>query len=178
MRMPTFPPAPIPVDGTNTAAVVAPTGERPTASVCARCQTSNPPGEQRCSSCRSFLPANQMARTSGAYAKFQPEEILLTADQTLEGIVSDLGGVDEMTTLEKGLAGRLRDVDILLGLNKRVLIVEGTASPTGRKAHERYLACLDRYVRIAGMLGLTRRPKQATSLSAYLSARAEPLEDE
>ena len=65
-----------------------------------------------------------------------------------------------MSTLQRSLAAKIRDVDILCALNKRTVIHEGVDTPTGRRAHDRYLAALDRFLRIAALLGLEREARR------------------
>jgi len=136
--------------------------------VCARCQTSNPTDAELCSQCKSFLLKNQKSRRSGTFAKYQPADVILTADELFDGVVSDKGGVAEMSTLKRSLAAKLRDADILLSLNKRTIVKDGVETPTGRRAHDRYLAALDRFVRLAMLLGLDREAKRVPTLNEIM----------
>jgi hypothetical protein len=128
--------------------------------VCARCQAANRADAGRCGSCQSWLGGNKGALKHNIYAKTKPTDVLLTAEQLLTGIVSDKGGLDEMPTLLKDAVSKLRDVDILINLNKRTIIREGVEGPTGRRAHDRYLNCLDRYLRLVQVIGLERHAKR------------------
>lgn len=60
-------------------------------------------------------------------------------------------GAGAMQMLQRSTAAKLE-------LNKRVIVREGVETPSGRRAHDRYLACLDRFVRLADRLGLTPPP--------------------
>ena len=86
----------------------------------------------------------------------------MTADELLTGMLSDKGGADEMSTLQRSMAAKLRDVEILLALNSRTVIAEGVDAPAGRKAHDRYLKARDRFIRLATALGLWREAKRIT----------------
>ena len=127
---------------------------------CARCGSDNDSDAGRCASCQSWLTANQGARKHGSFAKYQPDDILLSADELLMGVLSDKGGAAEMPTLQRSLAAKLAGVDILINLNKQVIVAEGVETPAGRKAHDRYLQALDRFVQFAGLLGLQREAKR------------------
>ena len=127
--------------------------------MCRACGTVNKQG-YRCNTCGRFLPANQERRTTGETARYQPAEVLMSGDQLLEAIVADKGGANAMSALERSLAAKLRDVDILLTLNKNVIVRAGLSTQEGRRAHDRYLSALDRFARVAAMLGLDRRAKR------------------
>ena len=97
----------------------------------------------------------------------------MSADQMLAGLVSDKGGADAMTTLQRSLAGKLRDVDVLCALNKRTIVNAGVDTPTGQRAHDRYLASVDRFIRLAGMLGLEREARHVDPMERVRRAVAE-----
>src|SRR5437667_1354381 len=90
--------------------------------VCGRCSTTNPADADRCAKCRSWLSGNQAARTSGLYARHQPADVLLTADELLAGVIVDKGGLDQMSTLERAYANKLRAVDVLLSVALKAFI--------------------------------------------------------
>ena len=139
--------------------------------VCKSCQTENAPDADGCVKCGKMLVGNSRAVKHRLYARHQPAEVIMNSDQLLAGLIADKGGADEMSTLSRSLAAKLRDTDILLALNKRTIITDGVDAPSGRKAHDRYLAALDRFVRIAGMLGLAREVKRVSSPLDYIAGR-------
>jgi hypothetical protein len=139
--------------------------------VCTKCQAENAATADRCASCQTWLKGNQAARKHGTFARHHPADVIMTADELLEGLVADKGGAAEMSTLQRSLAAKLRDTDILLSLNKRTVIAEGVDAPAGRKAHDRYLAALDRFVRLAAMLGLDREAKRVDLARALSGMR-------
>ncbi len=138
---------------------------------CPRCGQENEPRADRCRACKVWLPGNQVRRKHGRRARYQPAEIIMTADQLLDAVVADKGGVDELSALQRALLAKLRDVDILVALNKRIVIQKGLDEPAGRKGHDRLLACVDRFVRIAMLLGLDREAKQALTPLEYWQQR-------
>lgn len=156
---------PEPVSAPQTVIAAAPIAENGTANglvICRRCQTPNTVGADECRQCNSYLKRNQKRRKTGHRARHHPDDVLMTADDLLAGVISDKGGIDEMSTLQRSMAAKLRDTDVLLALNKRTLIAEGVDTPTGRKAHDRYLSALDRFLRIAALLGLEREARRIT----------------
>jgi hypothetical protein len=145
---------------TGTAPPITANGNGDGPKVCAKCRADNAPTADRCASCQTWLKGNQAARKHGTFARHQPLDVIMNSDQLLEGLVADKGGADAMSTLARSLAAKLRDTDILLALNKRTIIHEGVDTAPGRKAHDRYLAALDRFLRIAALLGLEREAKR------------------
>jgi hypothetical protein len=113
-----------------------------------------------CWKCGKTLPANRLAAKHNLYAKVKPLDVIMNSDQLLDGLLSDKGGPNAMSTLQRSLAAKIRDTDILLALNKRTAIAEGVDTPAGRRAHDRYLAALDRFLRIAALLGLEREARR------------------
>jgi hypothetical protein len=142
------------------------------------CGAESPAGSHRCLRCGTFLAGNQAARTSGVYAKQQPLEIMMTADQVLDGLVADKGGTSEMTTLERSAAAKVRDVEILLALNKQTIIRDRLASRSGQRAHDRYLAATDRWLRLVDKLGMGRRSKRVPTAAELLRGESDGGRDE
>jgi hypothetical protein len=126
---------------------------------CRSCSTVTHRG-MKCRKCGRFLLANQLRRKDGSRAVYQPPDVLMPLDELLAAIVSDLGGPDTMSALKRSLAGKIRDVDVLLTLNKNQIVKWGLDTPQGRKAHDRYLTALDRFLRLAAQLGLEREAKR------------------
>lgn len=138
-----------------------------------KCAAENPIGLDSCERCGAFLLQNQKRRTNGTFAKFQPRDVVERADDMYSAVVSDLGGAESMTAMQRALAAKLRDTDLLLQLNARTILTEGVENPAGRRAHDRYLSALDRFVRLASLLGLERRTKQVDPMLAIRQAVAE-----
>ena len=128
---------------------------------CNACGTVNKQGH-RCSHCGRFLPSNQLRRKNGTRAVYQPASVLMGSDELLNAIVADKGGADSMSALQRSLAAKVRDVDVLLVLNKNAIVRWGIDTPQGRKAHDRYLQALDRFIRLAAQLGLEREARALT----------------
>jgi hypothetical protein len=127
---------------------------------CRRCGTANEAGRGRCRKCKSFLFANSEARKDGLFTPRRPRDVQQSADQTLDALIADRGGIESMTALERSAASKLRDVLILLELNKRAVCHEGVETLRGRRSHERYLSCVDRFIRLCDRLGLQPPPQQ------------------
>jgi|KBSMisStaDraftv2_1062788.scaffolds.fasta_scaffold09349_2 hypothetical protein len=132
---------------------------------CASCGRQNPVGLSRCR-CGCWLLGNPGNLKHGAYARTKPTDVLMTADELMTGLLVDQGGADEMSTLQRSVAANLRDCVILLALNKRTIVEKGVDDPAGRRAHDRYLAALDRFLRLAAVLGVDRKAKNVGSLTA------------
>jgi len=130
--------------------------------VCARCSTENPAGASACAVCRSFLPANQAARKTGIYARQQPPDLRLTADELMNGIVSDLGGESELSTLQTAYVRKLADVEITIRLLTSDIAANGLLTPGGRvrDVYDKLLAGLGVFDRYAMRVGLERRARR------------------
>jgi len=83
---------------------------------CKRCGATLDGVADRCPTCKSFAPRNQAARTVGLRAVHQPAELRMTADELMAGIVSDLGGDSELSTLERSYVRKIGDLEITLRL--------------------------------------------------------------
>lgn len=145
--------------------------------VCTRCGTLNPP-RNTCVNpkCRSFIQGHQAAVKHGIYRATQPIDIRLTAQELVDGIVSDLGGLAELSTLEKAYVGHISEVSVTLRLLVNDMATRSVFTPAGnvRSVYEQYLRALDRFDRLGQRLGLKRRARQALSLAEYLEARRVP----
>ena len=125
--------------------------------MCRACGTVNKQGGYRCNNCGRFLPANRERRTTGETARYQPAEILMSADQLLDAIVADKGGANAMTALERSLPAKLRDIDVILTLNKNIIVRAGLGVQEGRRAHDRYLASVDRFIGFSSAGGFIKK---------------------
>ncbi|MDO8795075.1 MAG: hypothetical protein Q7J25_10700 [Vicinamibacterales bacterium] len=146
-------------------------GDRSGWVICARCSTANPVGSGTCAACRSFLPANQAARRTGIYARQQPPDLRLTADELMNGILSDLGGESELSTLQTAYVRKLADVEITIRLLTSDIAANGLLTPGGRvrDVYDKLLAGLGVFDRYAQRIGLERRAKRVPSLAEVLS---------
>jgi ribosomal protein L34E len=134
------------------------------APTCARCGTAAAPGTPRCPSCQSYLQGHPGQRTHGLYAKSVPADLTQTADQLEQNIVADLGGVENLSALEKSIIRRLRDTEILLRLLANDIVKNGLHTPGGRvrQSYDKFLAGAALFDRLASRLGLKRRQKTLT----------------
>jgi ribosomal protein L40E len=141
--------------------------------VCGRCSTVNPAGADACSGCKKWLPGNQGARTHGVYARQQPPDLQLSADELEAGIVADLGGLDELSTVERSYVRKLRDLHITISLLANDLARNSLLTPGGRvrDVYGAFLGGLAMFDRYAQRVGMKRRAKRVT-LDDYLDDRA------
>jgi hypothetical protein len=139
--------------------------------VCGRCGTSNPPDVQACGQCRSFLPSNQVARRTGIYARQHPPDVTQRAEELTAGLISDLGGASELTTLQSSYVQKLGDIDTSIRLLTHDIAVNGLLTPGGRvrEVYDKLLAGLTAFDRYAQRLGMERKPKPVASLSEVLT---------
>lgn len=118
----------------------------------------------------TFAPGNQVARQHGPYAARQPAELLAVVEEFTAGVVSDLGGASELSTIERAYVGRLGRVELTLRLLEADIAEHGLMTSAGgvRKVYAQYLAGLDRWDRLAQRLGLRRRQRRVPSLREAL----------
>jgi hypothetical protein len=146
-------------------------GDGPAGSkACPRCGRLNPAAADNCERCRVFLRGNQAATTHGLYRQQQPLDLRMSSDEFRAGIVDDLGGVAELSTLERGTANNLAILHSALTLLVNDLITHGLFTPSGnpRRSYDRFLQGLDRWVRLGDRIGYKRRAK-VVSLAELLN---------
>ena len=150
-----------------------PSGDDGSAVRCRRCGTAATPGD-RCAGCGSFLAGNS-ANLRHGLRRYEtrgilPADLKVTIDEFRAELVSDQGGTEDLTAARAGLCRLLVDAEI----GRRLLVDQilrcGIASSAGRLAYDRLLATMDRWLRIAGVLGLECRQKRVPSLQAALDA--------
>lgn len=119
-----------------------------------------------------FLPGNQVARQHGAFAKYQPPDLRLDAEALVEQIVGDLVGAEdgsdrslELSALERTTVRHLGDVHVLMRLNLVEAIRQGVHTKAGGQAHDRFLAGVDRFLRLGAVVGWKRRARDLSALS-------------
>jgi len=84
------------------------------------------------------------------------------------GIVSDRGGASELATIDAGYVDRLVEAEGLVRLLGHDLRVRGVFSVRGRvrSAFNAYMAAVDRWDKIAKVLGLGRRQRDIGTMTA------------
>jgi hypothetical protein len=124
-----------------------------------------------CGQCRSFLRANQVARRTGIYARQQPADLRLSADDLMAGIVSDLGGTDELSTLQTAYVRKLADIEITIRLLTSDIAAHGLLTPGGRvrDVYDKLLAGLGVFDRYAQRIGLERRARKVGNIAEQLA---------
>jgi hypothetical protein len=110
------------------------------------------------------LPGNQANRKSGIYARpeHHPADLRQNAEELVTGILADLGGLGEISTLERATVQHIADVHTTLRLLVNDLVTRGFFTPGGnpRRSYESYLAGLAQFDRLAQRIGLARRTKR------------------
>lgn len=141
--------------------------------LCPKCGRAVLEGAERCDACGAVQQGNQLARQDGAFARVHPAEVRQSAEEVLTGVLADMGGIEEVSTLERAGAVKIRDLEILLSVLMSDMARHGVLTPAGgtRKTLDRYLGVLDRWVRVVAVLGIKRRPKSVTDLATYLDSR-------
>jgi hypothetical protein len=169
-----------PAQSTGTAPDVEPARPASTSQaqpvVCARCQTPNAPDEAVCVSCKSFLPANQLQRKTGIYSRQPPPpEIREKADELRAGVITDRGGLSELTTLELSYVEKLGDLDVTIRLLTHEIATNGLLTPGGnvRAVYDKLLAGLAAFDRYAQRIGVERRQRSVNPLDAVRRAVIE-----
>ena len=142
---------------------------------CSRCGAPSPVGVDACPMCRSFLPGTQAARKSGLYAQHRPTDLQAAVDAMIAGVISDRGGEEALSTLEKAYIRKLADVDITIHLLAADIARRGLLTPAGgvRNVYDKFLAGLDRWDRLAQRLGLGRRARRVPDPLDYIQGREE-----
>jgi hypothetical protein len=109
-----------------------------------------------------FLPGNAAARQTGIYAQTQAPELREHVDRLTSGIVADLGGASELSTLEAAYVARLGDIETTLRLLAADIARRGLLTPSGgvRRVYDQLLAGIDRWDRLAQRLGMKRRARR------------------
>ena len=140
---------------------------------CGRCGAPAPPGLDACPVCHCFLPGTQAARKTGIYAQRHPPDLQATVDAMIAGIISDHGGDDALTTLEKAYITKLASVDITVHLLAADIARRGLLTPAGgvRNVYDKFLAGLDRWDRLAQRIGLGRRTRQVPNPLDFIQGR-------
>ena len=133
------------------------------------------------------LPGNSLRRTHGTYSfrdrgeAALPPDLRMTVAEFKLAVVTDRGGPEELSAIEAARIGHLAEVETTLRLLASDLATRGLMTAKGRvrSTFTRWLEALDRWERLAGHIGDSRRARQLPSLAAYLAqARsANPSEE-
>ncbi len=139
--------------------------------VCRPCGTVNAADANACVRCHKILAGNRLAVTTGIYAQHHPADLRERVDRFAADVVADLGGADELSTLERAYIGRLADVEMMLRLLAQDIAEKGLMTPAGsvRRSYEQLLAGVDRWDRLAQRLGMRRRPKAIASAQEIIA---------
>ncbi len=92
----------------------------------------------------------------------QIETLAMLADREAAVLV-DLGGGDELSTFERDLVTRYQQLDAVAAFNAPRML-SGRAA-VRNQARDTFMACVDRQLKIIGLLGLRRRQKHIGELS-------------
>lgn len=140
---------------------------------CKRCGRDVAPANQ-CSRCGALLPGNAMRVTHGLHryetSGVLPPDLRQDIDEFRDALISDQGGLSDMTTLRAGLTRNLVDTEIMKRLMMNELVRQGASSAAGRRAYDRLLNAMDRWHRMATTLGLERRQKHVRTLDQILDS--------
>lgn len=89
-----------------------------------------------------------------------------------DAIIADRGGRDALSTVMIAASTELAFVMFVLDQWKHHFIAKGLTTERGRvrSAYASYLSTLDRYIRLAGMIGVDRQAKRAQSPREWLES--------
>lgn len=149
----------------------APIGADGSAVVCQKCGTSAPIGTTNCPACGKFILYNQGNLRHGLRA-YQtrgvlPADLKTDIDSFRANLISDQGGLEELSAIRAGMIRLLVDAEVGRRLMFREVVNRGVDSKPGRAAYDRLLSTMDRWTRIALALGLERRQADAMTIHDY-----------
>ena len=155
-----------------------------TSGVCAHCGVVVPPGSGQCPQCGRWQPSNVASLKTGAFSKqvargLGPSE-RADIDTRREQILADLGGRESLSQLSVDTAEKAVTVHALLTHVGAKLVHDGLFGERGRArpALGAYCQLLDRWVRLATLLGLNRRQKVVQSLDQFVDQCRRPVADD
>lgn len=142
------------------------------AKTCAKCGASHASTRTQCDKCGSFLTGNLAAKTHGLFVTQQPPELKAHVDDFVAGVVADLGGASEMTTLKRGYVQKLGELELTISLLVEDIARRGLLTPTGhvRSTYPALLTALATFDRLAQRIGLERRAKHIDPIDAVRRA--------
>ena len=151
---------------------------------CRKCGETNPPESAICRNprCRGALPANQLAREFPKVDTEDPAIRQQLAEETARHI-ADRGGREEFSTAMIRLCERTAVAGLFVESWERFFMQAQERGGAGisiftkhgrvRSGYQQgYLATLDRYMRLAQLIGLDRRPRKVESPLEWLERRA------
>jgi len=132
------------------------------------CTADVPAGADRCPRCGVWQLKNTGAMKPGSSRQEPPPDLRQNADELIAGILVDLGGVDELSTLEKETVRMLADVQISARLLMNEMATNGLFTPgrNVRQVYDKWLQAVDRFDRLSQRLGLGRRARSVGQMSA------------
>ncbi len=127
------------------------------------------------------MPGNQLHRLHGAYSfrdrgdASLPPDLRMTVGEFKAQVITDRGGLDELSAIEAARIGHLAEVETTLRLLASDIARNGLLTKKGRTrtVFGRWLEALDRWERLASHVGDGRRASAVPSLSAYLAQAQE-----
>ena len=101
----------------------------------------------------------------------QPDIALWHCEQ-VEAISADLGGASELSALQRARVREVARLEVILAALGNELLDGGVLTGKGamRAATTAYLQVLDRFVRVAGRVGLERKARKIPSLEDVMGA--------
>ena len=130
------------------------------------------------------LVGNQTRRTHGAYSFRErgesslPPDVRLTVAEFKQAVISDRGGLADVSSIEAARIGHLAEVETVLRLLASDLASRGLFTARGRvrSTFGRWLDAMATWERLAGHVGDDRRARPVPSLAAYLASAASANE--
>lgn len=104
-------------------------------------------------------------------------ELRSALEEFRAGVLSDLGGDDNLTMLERGLVDRICEIQAICCHLAADVARRGVLTPRGRQRSSvgTLYAGIDRYQRLSAQLGLKRRAKEITdTIQDYLKRKGQP----
>ncbi len=127
-----------------------------------------------------WLAKNRGAEVHGAVTLARRGDEVLTPelrdsiDAFRSAVLSDLGGEENLTALERGLVQRVIEIQTICALLAQDIARRGvmTASGKQRSSVARLYAGIDRYQRLSHQLGLQRRAKDVSlTIEGYMAKK-------
>ena len=140
--------------------------------VCPQCGAVNPPGSTICRAtptCGSFLPANDLSVVHRGYAKLLLEraDVQAAMQSERDAVERDLGG--DPTTIKSNLTTAYVQAKTI----RESMFEQMSRTGVKGQAFARFLAVLDREMRLAALLGLERKAKPMDTIAAIMRQHAE-----
>jgi hypothetical protein len=123
-------------------------------------------------------PGNETALKHGARRFEQrgvlPADLKVSVDEFREGLISDQGGVEALTTLQAGYVRRLTEIEVLVRLLQNDLVARGAFTQRGRvrNTFTKFLETVDRWDRLAQRVGVDRKARPVPTPHEYWAHRA------